>query len=120
VEVLRQVHRPRDDAVEQLTNFFIADKLLAGFGAEAVFVRPAPQLGEVGRDDDRGKLAAVADHDGFADIVVGLQLALDGLRGDELAAGSLDQVFLAVGRLIFAAFRLTILASSGQRSAIAR
>ena len=55
------------------------------------------QLGEVGHQQRDDVLAPVADYNCVGDEGAGLELVLNRLRGNHLAGGGLDEVFLAVG-----------------------
>ena len=53
-------------------------------------------LVEVERHERHDVLPVVADHDGLADVELGLQEVLDVLRSDVLASGGLDEILLAI------------------------
>ena len=66
-------------------------------GARRFSLAQSSRAWKVGSNYGRGKFAPVGNDGGLGDQIVGLQVVFDRLRCNELAAGGLDQVLLAVG-----------------------
>ena len=86
-----------DDAVVERLHLGMGDQFRARSEGNIVCPRPFFQRSKVGGDDDGGELALVAKDGGGTDERIQLERILDRLRRDKLAAGSLDQILLAVG-----------------------
>ncbi len=85
-----------DDAFVQRLHLGVCDECWSRSKVNLVRPRPIFQNREVRRDQHRGKLPPVTNHHRRPDERVQLQRILDRLRRDELPAGSLDQILLAI------------------------
>src|SRR6185312_11318867 len=68
-------------------NARVGHQVPACWGGDSLLRGPAFEHGEVGRDESRGELVAVADERGLVHEAIRLELVFDGLRGDGLSAG---------------------------------
>src|SRR5947209_5826661 len=84
-------------ALEEVEDARVAAELRRGFEVEALELRVGAEHLPVGDDEGGGELAAVAYKDDLADEARLLDAPLQDLRGDVLAARSLEQLLLAVG-----------------------
>src|SRR3954464_2350735 len=75
----------------------MGDEFSAGGVLHSILLCPIFKMGEGGSDYDGREAASVANNSGFANERIGLERTLDGLRGDELSARGLDEIFFAVG-----------------------
>ena len=85
-----------DDAFIQGLHLGVRDEFFSRVKVNLVGPRPIFQGREVRRDQHGGKLPPVTEYHGGPNQRVQLQRILNRLRRDELAAGSLDQIFLAI------------------------
>src|ERR1039458_4687747 len=75
----------------------VGDEFGARRESYVVFAGPVFQQREVRRDDDKSKLAFVANDGRVSDQGVEFQRVFNGLRSDELSARSFYEFFLAIG-----------------------
>ena len=88
-----------DGRVERADVGAVDERVRRGVGRWPLGVQSRGQRGEVGHEQDRGKVPRVAEEDGLTDERIGAERGLDRLRRDLLAAGRHQQFFLAIGDL---------------------
>ena len=75
----------------------VGDEIGAATLVDTVLRGPGIESDEVGGDEYTDELVLVTDQGGIGDEDIVFELVFNRLRGDEFAAGGLEQLFFAVG-----------------------